>query len=134
MASFRDREAIETGMNAVLTGKIAMIDGLRLLFSGQGEASTRHMAFDFMKAHFDELAAKRPTGGGFDAGAAFPYVGASFCSPEEKEQLQSFFQPRIDKFTGGPRTLSNVLESIDVCIAEKAAQQPSVEAFLKKQN
>ncbi|MBV8553114.1 MAG: M1 family metallopeptidase [Acidobacteriaceae bacterium] len=133
MAFFRDPAAIEAGMNAVLNGDIPAIQGLYVfLYMGQREPSTRHMAFDFMKAHFDELAAKRPTGGGFDGGALFPEVGASFCSEQEKEELKSFFEPRIDKFTGGPRTLSNVLEEIDVCTAEKSAQESSVEAFLKK--
>jgi len=131
MQSFRDKDAIETGMEAVLSGKIPFIQGLALLFSGQRQASTRHMAFDFMQAHFDEIAAKRPTGGGFDAGAVFPQVGASYCDPESEEKLRSFFNPRVDKFVGAPRALSQVLESVNVCIAEKQAQQPSVEEFLK---
>jgi alanyl aminopeptidase len=132
MARFRDRAAIEAGMEAALSGKVPFMEGLGLLFSGQLEPSTRMLAFDFMKAHFDEIAAKRPTGGGFDAGAVFPEVGASYCSTQEKQQLQDFFQPRVDKFTGAPRSLSQVLESIDVCEAFKQAEEPSVEAFLKK--
>jgi alanyl aminopeptidase len=132
MSRFRDAAAIQAGMEAVLSGKIPFMEGLGLLFSGQGEQSTRSMALDFMKAHFDEIAAKRPTGGGFDAGAVFPQVGATYCSAAQKEQLQDFFQTRVDKFTGAPRALSQVLESIDDCAALKAAEEPSVEAFLKK--
>ncbi|HEX4748459.1 MAG TPA: M1 family metallopeptidase [Bryobacteraceae bacterium] len=131
MARFRDRAAVEAGMEAVLSGKVPFMEGLGLLFSGQLEPSTRMMAFEFMKAHFNEIAAKRPTGGGFDAGAVFPEVGVSYCSAQEKQQLQDFFQPRVDKFTGAPRALSQVLESIDVCEAFKRAEEPSVEAFLK---
>lgn len=85
-----------------------------------------------MKAHFDEIATKRPTGGGFDAGTVFPQVGASYCSAAQKQQLQDFFEPRVEKFTGAPRALSQVLESIDDCTALKSAKEPSVEAFLKK--
>lgn len=134
MGSFRDPAAIQEGFNLMLEGKIPMIQAIyTLMFMGQGQVSTRHMAFDFMKTHFDDLAAKRPTGGGFDAGAMFPYVGASFCSEQDKQELQSFFEPRISKFTGGPRILENVVERINVCIAEKKTQEPSVEAFLKKQ-
>jgi alanyl aminopeptidase len=132
MARFRDRAAIQAGMESVLSGKVPFIEGLSLLFAGQGQQSTRGMAFEFMKAHFDEIAAKRPTGGGFDAGAVFPQVGASYCSADQKQELQAFFQPRVDKFTGAPRALSQVLESIDVCTALKAEEEPSVAAFLKK--
>lgn len=131
MQRFRDPQAIEAGMQAVLSGDIPFMEGLSLLFAGQREAQTRKLAFEFMKSHFDEIAAKRPTGGGFDAGAYFPYVGASFCDEQSKEELRSFFEPRVDKFTGAPRMLQQVLESIDVCIANKAAQEPSVVAFLK---
>jgi alanyl aminopeptidase len=131
MSRFRDPAAIEAGMNAVLSGKIPFMEGLSLLFLGQLEPSTRTMALAFMKAHFDEIAAKRPTGGGFDAGAAFPDVGSTYCSADQKQQLQQFFGPRVEKFTGAPRALSQVLESIDVCMALKSAEKPSVEAFLK---
>lgn len=131
MSRFRDRAAIEAGMNSVLSGKIPFMEGVSLLFLGQIQPSTRMLAFDFMKEHFDEIAAKRPTGGGFDAGAFFPEVGSSYCSAEQKQQLEQFFGPRVEKFTGGPRTLSQVLEGIDDCIALKSAEEPSVEAFLK---
>ena len=131
MAEFRDPAAIKAGMEAVLAGDVPFIEGAYLLFAGQRTEKTRLMPFEFMKAHFDEIAAKRPTGGGFDAGSLFPRVGASFCDTQMRQELQTFFQPRVDKFTGAPRALSQVLESIDVCIAEKQAQEPSVEAFLK---
>ncbi len=132
MGSFRDPAAVEAGMQAVLKGDIPFIEGVYLLFAGQESAATRKMAFNFMKAHFDEIAAKRPTGGGFDAGAQFPYVGASFCDKQSEEELKSFFEPRVDKFVGAPRILAQVLEGIDSCIATKAAQEPGVVAFLKQ--
>jgi cytosol alanyl aminopeptidase len=131
MGRFRDPAAIQAGMQAVLSGQIPFMEGTGLLFAGQTDERTRKVAFEFMKTHFDEIAHKRPTGGGFDGGAMFPYVGASFCDAQSKAELQSFFAPRIDQFTGAPRILQQVLESIDVCIANKAAQEPSVIAFLK---
>ncbi len=81
------------------------------------------------------LAADQPPelqGGGFDAGSMFPYVGASYCDQQSEEKLKIFFEPRVDKFVGAPRILSQVLESINVCIATKAAQEPGVAEFLKK--
>ncbi len=131
MGSFRDRKAIEAGMEAVLKGEIPAIEGLSLLFAGQGSEATRKLAFEFMKAHFDELAARRPTGGGFDAGAEFPRVGSSFCDTESEAELKKFFEPRVSKFTGAPRMLAQTLEGIKACIANKAAQEPSVEEFLR---
>lgn len=131
MARFRDPAAIEAGMQAVLSGQIPFIEGARLLFAGQRSEKTRKLGFEFLKAHFDEIAKKRATGGGFDGGSLFPYVGASFCDPQSRAELQSFLGPKVEQFTGAPRVLEQVLESIDVCIANKAAQEPSVIAFLK---
>ncbi len=132
MSSFRDKDAIEAGFNAVLNGDVPFIEGAALLFAGQGQDATRKLSFAFLKAHYDEILAKRPTGGGFDFGSELPYVGASYCDASSKAELKEFFEPRVDKLLGGRRTLNQVLESIDVCIAETAEQTPSVEAFLKK--
>jgi len=131
LASFRDPAAIEAGYNAVLSGEIPFIQGAQLLFAGQGQESTRKMPFDFLKAHFDEIVAKRPQGGGSDFGARLPSVGQSYCDTKSKEELEAFFAPRIDKFVGGPRSLHQTLERIDVCIAEKTSEEASVKAFLQ---
>ncbi|MGH9584751.1 MAG: ERAP1-like C-terminal domain-containing protein, partial [Bryobacteraceae bacterium] len=120
------------GMQAVLSGEIPFIEGYGLLFAGQREASTRNMAFNFLKTHYAEIVKKRPTGGGFDMGSYLPEVGGSYCSEQGKNEIENFFKPRIGQFTGGPRMLSQVVEGIGVCIAEKKAQEPSVAAFLRK--
>lgn len=132
MQRFRDPAAIQSGMRAVLSGEIPFIEGSGLLFAGQLREKTRMLSFEFLKAHFDEIVAKRPTGGGFDFGSEFPRVGAAFCDAQSKAALQDFLAPRVDQFTGAPRVLQQVLEGIDVCIANKAAQEPSVIAFLKQ--
>ena len=84
MGSFRNRDAIQAGYAAVLSGEVPFIEGAQLLFAGQGQASTRKLAFEYMQAHFDELSAKRPQGGGFDAGSRFPSVGISYCDAQSK--------------------------------------------------
>ncbi len=132
MGRFRDPAAIETGMNAVLNGQVPLIEGTSLLFAGQGQESTRKLALEFMKAHIEQLTKNRPTGGGFDAFAVFPRVGQSYCDAQSKSELESFFKPLVGQYTGAPRALNQVLESIDVCIAQKQAQEPSMVAFLQK--
>jgi alanyl aminopeptidase len=132
LQSFRDRAAIEAGMNAVLNGDVPFLEGAGLLFGGQGQAATRMMPFEFLKAHWDTVVAKMPTGGGFDFGSVLPEVGAAFCDEGSRDELKIFFAPRVGKFVGAPRTLDQTIESIDLCIANKAAQEPGVAAFLAK--
>ncbi len=131
MFSFRDPAAIRAGMQAVLDGQVSFIEGERLLFAGQEQEKTRKMAFDFMKEHIDKLAAQRPLGGGDDAGAGFVRVGYSFCDEQSEQELKSFFEPEVEKFVGAPRMLAQTLERINSCIANKSAQQASVEEFLR---
>ena len=81
----------------------------------------------------NDILAKRPTGGGFDFGSvpAGPEVRVTVTRPLSRN-CRSFFEPRVDRLLGARRSLNQVLEGIDVCIAQKAEQTPSVEAFLQK--
>jgi alanyl aminopeptidase len=132
MSAFRDRAAIEAGMNALIDGDIPFIEGQALLFGGQGEEATRKLPFEFLKSHWDQVVAKMPTGGGFDFGAVLPEVGASYCDASSRDELKSFFAPKVDKFVGASRALDQTVEAIDLCIANKATQEPGVAAFLAK--
>ena len=131
MGSFRDPNAIAAGMNALLNGEIPFIEGTFLLFGGAEEQATRTMPLEFLKAHWDEVVAKMPTGGGFDFGAVLPQVGDSFCDAKSRAELKDFFEPRVSKFVGAPRTLDQVLEEIDLCIARRDVNQPEIIDFLK---
>ena len=72
MGSFRDPASIQAGNGGrACQAKFRLFKAPCLLFAGQGQAPTRKLAFDFMKAHYDEIVAKRPSGGGFDFGAGF---------------------------------------------------------------
>ena len=61
-----------------------------------------------------------------------PFSGGALCDAPSRDRVQSFFTPLVDKFSGAPRNLAQVLEGIDLCIAQKTAQEPSVKAFLEK--
>ena len=132
MLSFRDREAIEAIEQAVLASRdISFVEGGYLLLSnGQSEQATRKMPLEFLKAHYDEIVAAMPVGV-MGLGPALPLVGQSYCDAQSRSELEAFFRPRLDKLPGAARTLDQVLEGIDLCIAQTAAQQPEVVAFLR---
>lgn len=133
MVSFRDPAAIDAGFQAVLSGDVALADGFPLLLAG-GSASpgTRKLPFQFVKAHFDQIMSSHPSIFGNDLGSFLPRVGQSFCDAQSRSELQAFFTPLVDKYAGAPRTLAQVLEGIDLCVANKVAQEPGVAAFLGK--
>ena len=132
MLSFRDPAAIELGMQAVLSRRVTLTEGFPLLFAGQNTPSTNKMAFDFVKAHFDEIMKDHPSIFGFDFGSRLPGVGSGLCDSASRSEFQAFFEPKVSSYTGAPRALAQVVEGIDLCIASKMAQQPSVTEFLKR--
>jgi alanyl aminopeptidase len=132
MSAFHNPAAIEAAMRAVLNGDVPFLEGAALLFSGQAEQATRKLPLQFLEAHYDEITTKMPTGGGFDFGSVLPQVGGSYCDAASRDDLKKFLGPKVKKFVGAPRALDQTLESIDLCISIKAAQGPSVAAFLEK--
>jgi alanyl aminopeptidase len=132
MGQFRDPAAIEAGMNALITGDIPFIEGGQLLFAGEQQAATRKLSLEFLKSHWDAVVTRMPTGGSFDFGSRLPRVGSAYCDATSRDELERFFAPRVQQFTGAPRELEQTLETIGNCIANKAAQGPGVAAFLAK--
>jgi alanyl aminopeptidase len=131
MAAFRDPASLNAGFEAILSDQIPLSEGTGLLFS-RNSAVKGKLAFAFLQSHYDEFMAKRASEGGiFEVGSFLPFVGASFCDASSKAELQSFFAPKAEKL-GANRSLAQALEGIDDCIAKKAAEEPSVTAFLAK--
>ena len=65
-------------------------------------------------------------------GSVLPFAGGSICDAQSRDRYQAFFGPLVNKYSGAPRNFAQVVESIDLCIARKTAQEPSVQAFLAK--
>jgi hypothetical protein len=130
MLAFRDRAAIESGMGEVVSGGVKLVDGLPLLFGGQSSPATRKMAFEFVKAHFDEIVKGNPTVFVTSLGSILPNVGGGLCDAESRKELAAYFTPLTGKYDGAPRNLAQTLERVDLCIARTAAQRPSVSEFL----
>jgi len=132
MTAFRERAALELGMQTVLSKKVALADGFPLLIPNPAARGSGIVHFDFVKANFDELMKDHPSMFGIDLGMLLPYVGAGFCDSASRSRLAAFFEPIVSRYAGAPRTLKQVLEGVDLCIANKTAQQPGVTEFLKR--
>jgi alanyl aminopeptidase len=58
------------------------------------------------------------------------FVGSAFCNIEKQAEVQTFFAERINTLTGGPRSLAQTLEGIDLCVAKVEQHKPEMEAWL----
>jgi cytosol alanyl aminopeptidase len=132
LAGFRDPKLLQKGLDELLAGRLPIKNDFPLLLaSGNASRGTRRLAFDYLKAHFDQLMAGNPSTMGFSLGVMLPGIGGSFCDAASRQELVAFFNPLTKKYDGSKHTLDETLERIDQCIALVRAQQPSVESFLK---
>ncbi|HEX5229608.1 MAG TPA: hypothetical protein VFW44_17975, partial [Bryobacteraceae bacterium] len=69
---------------------------------------------------------------GEDYAAMLPSVGGTFCDSKHRIELDAFFADRVKDYNGGPRTLAQTLEGIDLCIAARKSMGPELAAFLDR--
>jgi len=127
MGSFRDPAITKIALPILLTDEFDSRESLNILFGASESPKTRDVAYEFVKQNWDALIAKFPT----DTGAFLPFVAGGYCDTGHRQDAEKFFDGRSTKFTGGPRNLAQMLEEIDLCVAYKKAQEPSVGAFLE---
>ncbi len=133
IGSFRDPEIAKASLDLLIHSDLEMRETAFLLFGPLGEPATERLPFDFVKANYDELLKRAPSGGGFDFGAILPFVGQGFCDTSSEEEFAAYFAERSKNFTGGPRNYQQALEGIRLCRAQKAAQGADIAEFFAKQ-
>lgn len=86
-----------------------------ILFSLISAEETRELAWHWLQREFNGLLQRMPRW----AQGRLASVGSKFCSAPERAELDAFFRPRINDLGGGPRSLANTLERIDLCVAQR---------------
>ena len=133
LGAFENPELARAGFQLILTGNYDVREAFfRLLFGPLGYRETRTLPFEFVRQNLDAIVAKLPREVGADMAAALPFAGGGFCDAKGRAQVDEFFRDRVKQYTGGPRNLAQVLESINLCTATSAALGLSVAEFLKK--
>jgi len=137
LGQFRDPDAVGAAMQLTLSDELDARESLPLISDALGTPATRAIAYDFVKQHYDALAAHGTRDGSpylnrMTGAADLAKVGAAFCDEEHRADLESFFRDKSPHYTGGPRILAQVLESVKLCSAYRTAQTPNVTAFLQK--
>jgi alanyl aminopeptidase len=124
---FQDPEIAKTALPIVLADEFDSRESLNILFGVAQSPKTRDLAYDFVKQNWDAIVAKFPT----DTGSFLPFVAGGYCDEQHRQDAKNFFEGRSTRYTGGPRNLAQMLEGVDLCIAYKRAQEPSVTEFLQ---
>jgi cytosol alanyl aminopeptidase len=123
---FRDPAQVKENLRLLLEPGVDVRETFLLLLMAGWNARTPDLALAFIQEHYDELAARLPE----EDEARLARVASDVCDSQHRQALAAFFTERMARAPGGTRTLAQVLESVDLCIAFKAAQGPSIESFL----
>jgi alanyl aminopeptidase len=127
LGAFPDAKLAKRALAIVSSKEFDPRESVGILRALGNQPETRQLAWDYLKANFDRLAARLPP----ETMARSPYF-AHFCDEQHERDVEQFFRDRSPKLPGGPRVLAQQLERIGLCRAYVQAQQPSVTAFLKK--
>ncbi len=93
-----------------------------LLRAGRDTQTQRDALWAWVTAHYTQILART----GSFAGGRLPGLAAGGgCSAAEVERLQAFFKPRVKDAAGVDRGLAQTSESIQLCSALKAKQDPA---------
>jgi alanyl aminopeptidase len=133
LGAFRDPNLVQAALDLVIHSDIDTRETTALLYAGMGDPATERMPFEFVKANYDEILKRAPSGGGSDFGAVLPYSAGSFCDAASEKEFIDFFGERAKKFTGGPRVYEQTLEGIRLCEAQKAAESADIAAYFGRQ-
>ncbi len=124
-----DPALVRRALQALVARDFLPLDSVSLLRSLSSHAETRGLAYDFVKQNYDAVTAALPR----EIFWYLPMMAQGFDDLGRRYDVQAFFQNRDPKLTGGPRIVAQVVESISLNRAFKAAQQPPLVRFLKAQ-
>ncbi|MCE9671687.1 M1 family metallopeptidase [Myxococcus stipitatus] len=134
LSSLTDPELVKQTLPLMFDKALDPRETTWLLFAASGNVKTRDVAFDFVRENYDRLVGDSPDALlPRDMAGRMVFVGGSYCEADKRQQVADFFTERNAKAPGGPRLLAFVLESVDQCVALKAAQGQDVQTFLGKQ-
>ncbi len=129
LGRFRDPAAIDRALGLVLSGDFDVREASPLMFGLSAERAARGRILDWIEANHEQLVARLP--GQFLA--YLPYLAIGSCDAATRARAEAFFGPRAAAAPGGEIHLTRALESLDQCIARRAAQQQAVSEFLAGQ-
>lgn len=125
LGSARAPDLAARARELVLDARVRPREAGGLLQAQLAQPETREAAWRWMEERMDALVARlTPRGSGW-----LPWTATSFCDRAHADRASALFGPRVSALHGGPRTLAGALEAVNLCVARRKAQEPSLRAF-----
>ncbi|HEU5400057.1 MAG TPA: M1 family metallopeptidase [Terriglobales bacterium] len=128
LSDFQQPELLQRTLEFALTPAVRNQD-LYIIPSVMGNRNGTELAWNFVKAHWDDLVKK--AGGGIEGAAPFALGGAgSFCDAQKRDDLKNFYESH--PIPGTERQFHAAEESINYCIELKQRQEQPLSEWLQK--
>jgi aminopeptidase N len=127
LAAFPQPELLQRTLDLIDQGKIRQQVYPALFSSLLNNPAAQAATWNYMKAHWADLAEKVSSFGGRGAVSAL----GNFCSAEMRDDVKQFFSGH--RATGAERTLQQSLERMDTCLEFKQLQQKNMAGWLAGQ-
>ncbi|HEY8586548.1 MAG TPA: M1 family metallopeptidase [Rhodanobacter sp.] len=121
LSSAEEPKLAEQVRDFALTKPVKVGEMGMLLMGGRDTVAQRDAMWTWFTAHYQQILGRT---GSFSGGRLPSLAAAGSCTPAEGERLQAFFKSRADDAAGVARGLAQTSESISLCSALKAAQDP----------
>ena len=107
--------------------RLRSMDRLTLIASLSGQPDTRQMAFDWLVANYDDLAANS----GIFAASTLPSLASDFCSVEAADAVEAALRPLVLKHGRGALELDRSVEQVRSCGLLRAHRGKELEALFQ---
>ena len=124
LTRFRDPALVTRTLEYATSGQVRNQDSWILIAIELNQNETRGVAWPWVQAHWDKVAAQLTTA----SGAQLVSATGSFCTVEDRNQVASFFAAH--KVDAAERSLAKALDSIDACVRLRQTQEPKLHAWL----
>jgi len=107
--------------------RLRSTDKLELMATLMAEATTRDLAFDWLKANYDEFA----KGAGIFAATFIPSLPQGYCSVEKAKEIDALLRSRVRQAGRGELAFDRMLENITVCGTLQKSKTAEIAAALQ---
>ncbi len=126
LGAFREPALLARALALGLDRRVGSREATEPLRQALGHPATRAYALAWLQANIGALAGRAPP----EQQGYWPDWAASACTPEERARFVAIFEARAAALDAGARIYRQSLEKIDACLALRAAQGESLNAWV----
>jgi len=119
-------ESASAALALAIDPQVRVGEMFRIVWQQVNAAATRDAAWPWLAEHFDSLTNKLP---GFAQSVLFE-LPSSYCDAAHRREIESLMTPAVVRTGKGSLELARTLETIDLCMAQKAVLGPRILATL----